>query len=223
MKVIITGTTGMVGEGVLHVALNHPSITDVLIVNRKSIGITHPKLKEIIHADFFNLDPIAEQFSGYDATLFCLGVSSVGMNEEKYFQLTHTLTMHFASAVLKYSPNSTFSYISGVGTDSSEKGRSMWARVKGKTENNLMSLTSAVPPFKAVYCFRPGYLHPINGMKHTHPYYKYIGWMYPFFKVVLSKYTTTLEELALAMINVSLGGYDKKIVEVSDILILSKK
>jgi hypothetical protein len=180
-------------------------------------------LKEIIHADFFNLDPIAEQFSGYDATLFCLGVSSVGMKEDKYFQLTHTLALHFASAVLRYSPNSTFSYISGVGTDSTEKGRSMWARVKGKTENDLMTLTTAVPPFKAVYCFRPGYLHPIDGMKHTHPYYKYIGWMYPFFKVVLSKYTTTLEELALAMINVSLGGYDKKIVEVRDILILSKK
>jgi len=223
MKVIITGTTGMVGEGVLHVALNHPSITDVLIVNRRSIGITHPKLKEIIHADFFYLDPIAEQFSGYDATLFCLGVSSVGMKEDKYFKLTHTLTLHFASAVLRYSPNSTFSYISGVGTDSTEKGGSMWARVKGKTENNLMSLTNEVPPFKAVYCFRPGYLHPIEGMKHTHPYYKYIGCMYPFFKLVLSKYTTSLEELALAIINVSLGGYDKKIVEVRDILILSKK
>ena len=218
MKIIITGTTGMVGEGVLHTALNHPSIQEVLIVNRTSLGLQHPKLKEILHQDFFNLEPIASQFKGYDACLFCLGVSSVGMNEEKYFHLTHTLTLHFANTLIKQSPDAVFSYISGVGTDSSEHGRSMWARVKGKTENDLMHLA-----FKAVYCFRPGYLHPIMGMNKTHPYYRYISWMYPFFKLVLSKYTTTLEELALAMINVSIKGYNKHIIEVNDILILSKK
>ena len=151
MKIIITGATGMVGEGVLHVALNHPEVEGVLIVNRSSIGITHPKLTEIIHADFFNLDPIANRLKGYDACLFCLGVSSVGMKEETYFKLTYTLTMQFAQTFLRENPNASFSYISGVATDSTEKGRSMWARVKGKTENDLISM-----PFKATYCFRPG-------------------------------------------------------------------
>ncbi len=218
MKIIITGATGMVGEGVLHVALNNPEVEGVLIVNRSSTGFTHPKLTEIIHADFFNLDSIATQLKGYDACLFCLGVSSVGMKEETYFKLTYTLTMYFAKTFLSENPNASFSYISGVATDSTEKGRSMWARVKGKTENDLIRM-----PFKAVYCFRPGYLHPIKGMKYTHPYYAYIGWMYPFFKLVLSRYTTTLEELGMAMLRATIQGYDKNILEVNDILLLSKK
>lgn len=218
MKIIITGATGMVGEGVLHVALNNPEVEGVLIVNRSSTGFTHPKLTEIIHADFFNLDSIATQLKGYDACLFCLGVSSVGMKEETYFKLTYTLTMYFAKTFLSENPNASFSYISGVATDSTEKGRSMWARVKGKTENDLIRM-----PFKAVYCFRPGYLHPIKGMKYTHPYYAYIGWMYPFFKLVLSRYTTTLEELGRAMLRATTQGYDKNILEVNDILLLSKK
>lgn len=217
MKLIITGTTGMVGEGVLHVALNDPSVKEVLVINRKTIGMQHHKLTELIHADFFDLSSIEDNLKGYDACLFCLGVSSIGLNEEQYFRLTHTLTMHFANTLLKVSPAAVFSYISGSGTDSTERGRSMWARVKGKTENDLMAL-----PFKDVYCFRPGYLHPIEGMKYTHPYYKYIGWMYPFFKLVLSKFTSTLEELAHAMLKVSKEGYTKKIIEVKDIQLLSK-
>ena len=216
MKIIITGTTGMVGEGVLHVALNHPDITEVLIVNRRSLGMTHPKLRELIHADFFDLSSIEEQLKGYDACLFCLGVSSVGMSEEQYFHFTHTLTLHFANTLLKSSPQAVFSYISGSGTDSTAQGKMMWARVKGKTENDLMAL-----PFKDVYCFRPGYLHPIEGMKHTHKYYKYIGWMYPFFRLVLSKYTSTLDELANAMLSVSKNGFSKKIIEVKDIQLLA--
>jgi uncharacterized protein YbjT (DUF2867 family) len=218
VKIVITGATGMVGEGVLHVALSNPEVEGVLIVNRSSTGVTHPKLTEIIHADFFNLDPIATQLKGYDACLFCLGVSSVGMKEATYFKLTYTLTMHFAQTFLRENPNASFSYISGVATDSTEKGRSMWARVKGKTENDLLRM-----PFKAVYCFRPGYLHPIKGMKYTHPYYAYIGWMYPFFTLVLSRYTTTLEELGRAMLRATTQGYDKNILEVNDILLLSKK
>jgi hypothetical protein len=218
LKIVITGATGMVGEGVLHVALSNPEVEGVLIINRSSTGFTHPKLIEIIHADFFNLDSIATQLKGYDACLFCLGVSSVGMKEERYFKLTYTLTMHFAKTFLSENPNASFSYISGVATDSTEKGRSMWARVKGKTENDLIRM-----PFKAVYCFRPGYLHPIKGMKYTHPYYAYIGWMYPFFKLVLSRYTTTLEELGMAMLRATIHGYDKNILEVNDILLLSKK
>ena len=212
MKVIITGSTGMVGEGVLHVALRHAAVDEVLIVNRKSLGWEHPKLKELVHQDFFDLSPIEDQLNDYDACLFCLGVSSIGMKEAQYFELTHTLTMHFANTLLKVSPQAVFSYISGSGTDSTEDGNSMWAWIKGKTENDLMQL-----PFKDVYCFRPGYLHPIEGMKNTHRYYKYIGWMYPLFRLVLSKFTSTLDELAHAMLNVSLKGYSKKIVEVKDI------
>ena len=218
MKIIITGTTGMVGEGVLHVALGHPAVEEVLIVNRKSLGLTHPKLKELIHADFFDLSSIEEQLKGYDACLFCLGVSSVGMKEDEYVHFTYTLTMHFANTLLKASPQAVFSYISGSGTDSTEQGKMMWARVKGKTENDLMAL-----PFKDVYCFRPGYLHPIEGMKHTHKYYKYIGWMYPVLRLAFSKFISTLDELAHAMLSVSMNGYSKKIIEVKDIQLLTKR
>ena len=216
MKIIITGATGMVGEGVLHVALNQPSVKEVLIINRKTLGLNHPKLKELMVPDFFELASIEEDLKGYDACLFCLGVSSIGMKEEQYFHLTHALTMNFANTLLKASPEAVFSYISGSGTDGTEQGKSMWARVKGKTENDLMAL-----PFKDVYCFRPGYLHPIEGMKHTHKYYKYIGWMYPFFRLVLSKYTSTLDELAIAMLLVSTDGFNKKIIEVKDIQVLA--
>jgi hypothetical protein len=217
MKIIITGTTGMVGEGVFHVALGHPAVEEVLIVNRKPLGLTHPKLKELIHADFFDLSSIEEQLKGYDACLFCLGVSSVGMKEDEYVHFTYTLTMHFAHTLLKVSPQAVFSYISGSGTDSTEQGKMMWARVKGKTENDLMAL-----PFKDIYCFRPGYLHPIEGMKHTHKYYKYIGWTYPLLRFALSKYVSTLDELAHAMLAVSTSGYSKKIIEVKDIQLLVK-
>jgi uncharacterized protein YbjT (DUF2867 family) len=151
IKVIITGATGMVGEGVLHECLNHPMVEEVLIVNRKPFGMEHPKLKEIIHADFFDISPIRDQVKGYDACFFCLGVSSVGLKEDEYYRLTHTLTLNFATILAAANPNMTFEYISGAGTDKTEKGRSMWARVKGKTENDLAKL-----PFKKVYNFRPG-------------------------------------------------------------------
>jgi hypothetical protein len=125
--------------------------------------------------------------------------------------------MHFANTLLKASPQAVFSYISGSGTDSTEHGKMMWARVKGKTENDLMAL-----PFKDVYCFRPGYLHPIEGMKHTHKYYKYIDWMYPILRLAFSKFISTLDELAHAMLSVSMNGYSKKIIEVKDIQLLTK-
>lgn len=148
----------MVGEGVLRECLSHPDIEAVLLVNRKPAGVNHPKVKEIIHPDFLNLSPIADQLKGYDACFFCLGVSSVGMDKTKYFSLTYTLTMDFAQWIAN--PTSVFCYISGAGTDSTEKGRIAWARVKGKTENDLMKL-----PFRKVYNFRPGILKATKGLK----------------------------------------------------------
>ena len=212
-KFIITGVTGMVGEEVLHECLLREDIAEVLVISRKPCGIEHPKLREIIHADFFDLSAIREQLGGYRACLFCLGVSSVGMKEEEFFRLTHTLTLNFASALAELNPDMVFCYISGAGTDSSEKGRIMWARVKGKTENDLMKL-----PFRAVYNFRPGYLQPARGMKNTKQFYHYISWIYPLLKTIFPGGASTLKQLAFAMISVAMNGYEKHILEVRDIV-----
>lgn len=218
IKPIITGASGMVGEGVLHECLNHPDVEEVLVIGRRPCGTVHPKLKEIIHADFFDLSPIREKLIGYNACYFCLGVSSVGMKQPEYYKLTHTLTLHVAQSLCGLNPGMTFCYVSGGGTDSTETGRSMWARVKGKTENDLFKL-----PFRQVYAFRPGYMHPTPGLKNTLKYYKYMSWMYPFFKVVFPKFVTTLAELGQAMIHVTQRGYSKKVIEVKDILVLAGK
>jgi hypothetical protein len=218
IKAIVTGATGMVGEGVLHECLLHPQVEAVLVIGRKPCGVVHPKLREIIYPDFFDLSPIEDQLSGYNACYFCLGVSSVGMKEPEYYKLTYTLTMHVAQMLSKLNPNMTFCYVSGGGTDSSEKGRSMWARVKGKTENDLMKL-----PFKQVFAFRPGYMHSTEGLKNTLPYYKYISWMYPFFRMVLPQFVSTLAELGQAMINVTRFGYNKQILEIKDFVAVSKQ
>ncbi|MFB9842437.1 NAD-dependent epimerase/dehydratase family protein [Mucilaginibacter ginsenosidivorans] len=218
LKVIVTGATGMVGEGVVHECLQHPMIGEVLIVNRKPFGMTHPKLKEIVHANFFDLTAIEDQLKGYDACYFCLGVSSVGMKEPEYYKLTYTLTLNFAETLAHLNPDMTFEYISGASTDSTEKGGSMWARVKGKTENDLAKL-----PFKQVYNFRPGYMHPTPGLRNTNKYYKYITWLYPVLKLVFSNRVSTLAQLGLAMINASVYGYEKQILEVPDIKSLAKR
>ncbi|MDP9078048.1 MAG: NAD-dependent epimerase/dehydratase family protein [Bacteroidota bacterium] len=212
IRAFVTGATGMVGEGVLHECLLNPHVEAVLVIGRKPCGVVHPKLKEIIHADFFDLSVIEAQLSGYNACYFCLGVSSVGMKEPEYYKLTYSLTMHVAETLSRLNPDMVFCYVSGGGTDSTEKGRVMWARVKGKTENDLMKL-----PFKKVFNFRPGYMHPTKGLKNVLPYYKYITWLYPFFKVVLPNMVSTLAELGLAMINVTVFGYEKQILEVKDI------
>jgi len=188
-----------------------------LVISRKPCGITHPKLKEVICPDFFDLSMLEKHLPGYNACFFCLGVSSVGMKESEYYKLTYTLTLNFAQTLARIVPRLTFCYISGSGTDSTEKGRYMWARVKGKTENDLMKL-----PFKHVFAFRPGYMHPTKGLKNTLPYYKYLSWMYPFFRAVFPKMVSTLAELGLALINVARFGYDKTVLDVKDIVALSK-
>ncbi len=217
MKVIITGTTGMVGEGVLHICLHDPRIESVLIINRKPLGRTHPKLKEILHTDFYDLSAVESDLKGYDVCFFCLGISSIGMKEPDYYKVTYTLTLHVANTLLRLNSNMSFSYISGAGTDSSEKGRSMWARVKGKTENDLLKL-----PFRQVLAFRPGFIKPIKGLSNTHGFYKYIGWLFPIGRAIYPGGFCKMEELGLAMINATAYGSAKKVLEGKDIIHLAR-
>ena len=207
----------MVGEGVLHEALLHPDVESVLVVSRKPSGVSHPKLKEIIIPNFFDLSSIESELAGYNACFFCLGVTSIGKKEDEYRKLTYDLTMNFAKAVSKQNSDMTFCYISGAGTDSSEKGKLMWARVKGKTENDLMKL-----PFKKVYALRPGFIQPTKGLKNTLKIYKYASWAIPLFRFLFPTAVVSLKEIGLAMINVASKGYPKSILEVRDIAEVAK-
>ncbi len=218
IDVIITGATGMVGEGVLHECLLHPDVESVLLINRKPCGVKHGKLKEIIHKDFFNLSPIEDQLVGYNACFFCAGISSVGKKEDDYKHITYDLTMNFARVMIKKNPDMAFCYVSGSGTDSTEKGRIMWARIKGKTENDLLKL-----PFKDSYMFRPGYIQPTKGLKNAYKIYKLFAPFYPILKIIIPGHVVSLEELGKAMINVALYGSDVKILECLDIVQQSKR
>lgn len=211
IRAIITGATGMVGEGVMHVCLNHPDVEAVLVINRSPTGVVHPKLKEIIHNNFFDFTPIEDQLNGYNACFFCLGVSSVGMKKEDYYRFTYTLTMHVATVLSRHNPDMVLCYISGSGTN--VNSRLNWAQVKGKTENDLMKL-----PFADVYALRPGFIKPIKGMKRTNKYYKYIAWMFPIGRRFFPSGFCTLKELSLAMIHLASKGYPKKFVEGTDII-----
>src|SRR5664280_727073 len=218
IKVIITGSTGMVGEGVLLECLQHPDVESILVINRRPCGVTNPKLSEIIHIDFNNLLPIESRLSGYNACFFCAGVSSVGMKEPEYTKVTYDLTMSFAKTLSRLNPEMVFCYVSGAGTDSSEKGRMMWARVKGKTENDLMKLQ-----FKSVYAFRPAFMKPIKGQKNAPSFYKYILWLYPVLHLMFPSYFGTLSDVGLAMINCTALGAEKKVLEAKDIAGLAKE
>jgi uncharacterized protein YbjT (DUF2867 family) len=218
IRAIVTGVTGMVGEGVLHECLNHDDVEKVLVISRRPCGVSHPKLKEIVHNNFHDLSSIEKQLGGYNACFFCLGASSVGMVEEEYRRLTYDLTMHVAETLCKYNPDMTFCYVSGAGTDSTEKGRLMWARVKGKTENDLMKL-----PFKRVFAFRPAFMEPTKGLKNTHGYYKVMRPLFPLFRALFPRYISTLKEVGIAMINAALKGYQKQVLEVKDINDLAKR
>ena len=217
IKTIIFGATGMVGEGVLLVSLNNPNVDSVLVIGRKPCGVQHPKLKELIHTNFFDFSFIESQLQGYNACYFCLGVSSVGKSEPDYTKTTYDLTMHVAKTLSRLNSEMTFFYISGLGTDSTEKGRSMWARVKGKTENDLMKL-----PFKGVYNFRPGFIKPIKGQKNALPLTPTLGLLYPILKPLFSNYLCKLEEIGHSMIHLTMHGYSKQIIENNDITILAK-
>ena len=211
MKVIITGTTGMIGESVLLECLNNSIITEVLSVSRKPAGKQHPKLKEYIVPDFLELKENDENLQGYDACFFCAGVSSAGMNKEQYKMITYDTTLHFAK-VLNPNPKMSFIYVSGGGTDSTEKGRMAWARVKGKTENDLAKL-----PFKQAFGFRIGFVKPAVGHQYALKYYKYISWLFPVINVLLPNIINTSKQITDAMIYVSQNGYKNNVIYVKDI------
>src|SRR5712671_3277899 len=216
IRAIISGATGMVGEGVLLECLNHPDVEQVLVVNRKPGGVSHLKLREIILPDFFNLAAIEPQLTGYNACFFCLGVSSVGISKEEYVRITYDLTLNMAGLLAKLNSEMTFCYVTGAGTDSSERGRVAWARVKGATENALMRL------FKRSYMFRPAFMKPTPGQKNVKSYYKWVAWIYPIGRALYPAGFCTLQEVGLAMINAAGKGYPKQILNVSDIVELAK-
>ena len=215
IKAIITGATGMVGEGVLHECLQHNDVEDILVVGRRSCGYTHLKLKEIVHGNLYDLSSIEDQLIGYDACFFCLGMSSVGVKEPEFHKVTYELTMHFGKTLSRLNPNMTFCYISGKGTN--ENGKMMWQRVKGKTESDLLKF-----PFKQVYNFRPGIIKPTKGLKNTLSLYKWMGWMLPIINTIAPKSVVSLKQIGDGMINATIKGYEKKILEVKDIVELSK-
>jgi uncharacterized protein YbjT (DUF2867 family) len=216
MKVILFGATGMVGQGALRECLLSNQVESVLTVGRTLTGQTDPKLQEIALKDLADLSEIETQLAGYDACFFCLGVSSLGMNEQDYTRITYDLTLSVARILFKINPNMTFIYVSGAGTDSSEKGRTMWARVKGRTENDLLKLG-----FRAAYMFRPGYIQPLDGIKtKTALYaaiYRAVGFLYPVFKALVPNYVTTTQQVGKAMIHVAAQGAPKTHLENRDI------
>jgi len=216
VKVILFGATGMVGQGVLRECLLDPDVGIVLAIGRSKTGQRHEKLREIVLADLADLSGIESELSGYDAFFFCLGVSSVGMDEKTYYRLTYELTTSIAATLAKLNPGMTFVYVSGTGTDSSEHGRAMWARVKGKTENALLKM-----PFKAAFMFRPGYIQPLHGIRtKTRWYgamYAVMAPLYPLWKLLFPKYVTTTECVGRAMLKVAKQGTAKHVLESSEI------
>jgi uncharacterized protein YbjT (DUF2867 family) len=221
MNVIITGATGMVGKGVLLECLDHDSIEKVLIIGRNPLGMQHPKLEELIHKDFSDFSNVKDQLNGYDACFFCMGISSVGMKEDAFNRITHDLTLSLAKTLVEIRPGMTFNYVSGKGTDSSEKGKIMWARVKGKTENELLNLG-----FKQAFMFRPNAIIPLRGIKSkTKSYqfiYDYFMWLVKLIKTFAPNSVVNTTQMGLAMINSVLFGYAKNILEPQDIIELSK-
>jgi uncharacterized protein YbjT (DUF2867 family) len=216
MKVLIFGATGMVGQGVLRECLLDPNVDAVVTVGRSATGVQNPKLREIVRPDLFHYSDIESQLAGFDACFFCLGVSSAGMPEKQYENLTYTLTLAAAETLARLNPAMTFVYISGAGTDSSEKGRVMWARVKGKTENALLRL-----PFKAAYMFRPGVIQPVHGARSKTPAYRFAYTLFtpvlPLLRRLFPRYILTTEEIGRAMIQIAKQGAPKKILETWDI------
>jgi hypothetical protein len=219
-KVIITGSTGMVGKGVLLECLDHGSIEEVLAIGRNNSGICHPKLKELIVKDFTEFSNVSHLLNGYDACFFCLGISAAGLREEEYKKITYDYTLSLAKTLFNNNPGMTFNYVSGQGTDATEKGRMMWARVKGKTENDLLNLG-----FKQAFMFRPGAIIPLRGIKsRTRSYqfiYDYFMWLVKGIRVLAPDSVVTTTQIGLAMINSMLNGYNKRILTPKDIILLS--
>ena len=216
MKVILFGATGMVGQGVLRECLVDAGVERVLVVGRSPTGLQNAKLREVLHSDFTNFSAIESQLTGYDACFFCLGVSSVGMDAERYRHLTYDLTMAAATTLVRLNPNMVFTYVTGRSTDSTEQGPVRWARVKGKTENDLLKL-----PFKAAYMFRPAGIQPLHGVRSktawVNAIYVVSAPLLSYLARTRPAVMTTSEKLGRAMISVARSGYPKPILESEDI------
>jgi len=214
VKVVLFGATGMVGGGALLEALDDADVREVVVVGRRSCEVRHPKIREVLLRDFFDYGPARSDFAGAGACLFCLGVSSLGMSEEAYTRVTHDLTLVAARAILETGSNPTFCYVSGAGTDA--KGRAMWARVKGRTEDDLLAMS-----FRGAYMFRPAYIQPRRGLRSKtgwyRAFYAAFGALYPVLRRALPSLVTSTDVLGRALVRVGREGFPQPILETRDI------
>ena len=221
MNVVLFGATGMIGAGALLECLADPRVTSVLVVTRSPTGRSHPKLREVQHADFFNYSSLRAEFAACDAGFFCLGISSIGMSEAAYTRVTYDIAIAAAREMVAANRQMTFCFVSGVGTDSTEQGRTMWARVKGRTENAILELG-----FKGAYMFRPGYIQPIGDVRSktgwVQALYTVVAPLYPVLHRVLPNNTTTSANFGKALIEVAINGYSKSILYSADMNILAR-
>ena len=217
LRVILTGATGMVGEGVLLECLANSAVAHVLVLTRKPTGRSHAKMRELLVPDLANLSAVESQLTGYNACFFCAGVSAVGLSKEEYERITHDMTLAVGKTLLRLNPGLTFIYVSGSGTDSRETSRQHWARVKGRTENELLAL-----PFGAAYMFRPGFMKVTNGQRNILRWYGAIAWLYPVARKLAPDFVSTMQEVGRAMINAADFGSSKPVLEVRDIVALAR-
>jgi len=217
MKIILFGATGMVGQGVLREALQAPGVERVLAVVRTATGLSHPRLRELVHRDFSDFSSVQSELAGFDACFYCLGVSAAGMSEADYRRVTYDYALAAAGTLARVNPGMTFIYVSGAGTDGTGKGGSMWARVKGETENALLRL-----PFRGAYMFRPAFIRPAHGERSKTPAYRALytatGWLFPLLRRLFPRYVTTTEEVARAMLRVAREGSTQRILENAEIV-----
>jgi uncharacterized protein YbjT (DUF2867 family) len=222
MRILLFGATGMVGQGVLRACLLAPDVELVQTVGRSATGLHEAKQREVVHSDLLHYESIEDLLKGFDACFFTLGVSSAGMKEPEYTRITYDLTMAAATTLARLNPQMVFVYVSGAGTDSTEKGRSMWARVKGRTENDLLKL-----PFRAAYMFRPGFIEPVHGARSKTALYRAIYAMtkplMPVLRVLMPNAILTTDQVGQAMLNAARRGAPKQVLEVSDLRALARR
>lgn len=222
MRVLVFGSTGMVGHGVLAACVKDPAVREIVAVVRAASGRTDAKLHEVVVPNLINLSSVSERLSGFDACFFCIGVSAFGMSEAAYTAATYDLTISVAQVLAVRNPGMTFVYVTGAGTDSSERGRAMWARVKGRTENALLAL-----PFRAAFMLRPGFILPLRGARSKTAIYRVIYTattpLFPLIRRLFPRHVVTTEEVGRAMIHVVRHGYSRPILEASDIAAISRE
>ena len=220
MNVILFGATGMVGQGVLRECLLDPDVLQVKTIGRSVTGVQNPKLRELVHRDMTDYRAIEAELTGFDACFFCLGIASAGMTEVDYTRITHDIAVAAAETLARLNPQMTFVFVSGAGADSSEKGRLMWARIKGKTENAILRM-----PFKAAYVFRPGIIQPLHGIRSRTALYRILyqvmGMLFPLLRRLFPAYVLTTEQIGRAMLNAVRRGAPKRVLESPDIRALA--